>query len=107
MLGVEVLVEAGDGPLEQRVDLSWGKHGATADGPQVVDDVKRSGRRVQDCGEAPTGTVGEASEEVDQGQQPEHDQVAEHHVEQQLLVGPPGTSRASAKIGRRVRHSRI
>ena len=47
-----------------------------------------------------TSAVGEAPEEAYQWQQSEHDQVAEHHVEQQLLVGPPGTSGAAVKIGR-------
>ena len=98
VLCVEVLVGAGDGSLEQRVDLSWGENSA-AGGPQVVDDVEWSACRVQDGSETLTGAVGEAAEEVDQGQQQAHDQVAEHHVEQQLLVGPPGTSGAAVKIG--------
>ena len=68
LLGVEVLVEVGDRPLEQRVNLSGSRHSAAADGSQIVDDVKWSGCRIQDCREAPTGAVGKASEQVDQWQ---------------------------------------
>ena len=37
--------------------------------------------------------IGQAAEDPDQNQQPLHDHVAKHHVEQQLFIGPARPAR--------------
>ena len=64
----------------------------------VVDEMEGSGRRVQDLREAAASLVWQAVEEADYRQQAAHDEVSEHHVEQQLLVGPARTVRRSLEV---------
>jgi hypothetical protein len=52
--------------------------------------VERLVRGVEQSGERFAGPVGEQAEDADEDQERADDQVAEQHVEQQLLVGPPG-----------------
>ena len=67
-------------------------------GAQVVDQVERPVRGVQQFRERFAGPVGEQAEDADEDQERADDQVAEQHVEQQLLVGPPGPVRWLAQV---------
>jgi hypothetical protein len=73
------------------VEVERAEHGA-----EVVDDVERSGRGVQQTGERSAGGARQPGEGSQQGQENAKEHVAEEHVEQQLLVGPARAVRRSA-----------
>jgi hypothetical protein len=68
-------------------------------GPEVVDEVERRGRGIEQAGVGAAEPAGQPPEDGHHGQQRPHDEVAEQHVEQQLLVGPPGPAGAPGQAG--------
>jgi hypothetical protein len=86
---LEVLGHAVHEPLHARV----AKDPRTAQGAQVVDEVERPGRRVEARSEVTGDTPRQQGEDADQDHQVANEQVAEGHVEQQLLVRPSGAVR--------------
>ncbi|MBV6761423.1 hypothetical protein KV605_33845 [Rhodococcus opacus] len=74
------------------------EHGRCHARSEVVDLVEHRGGCVEGPREPPADPVGQAGEHPDQHQQSTHHHVAEHHVEQQLFVGPAGAVRAAVQI---------
>src|SRR5436305_8804791 len=62
----------------------------TRAGSQVVDQVERCVRSVKHAREHKTRRTGQPVKDLHQDQQRPDYQVAEKHMEQQLLIGPPG-----------------
>ena len=95
---LQALDEGGDHVVEHPGHAPGRDDPGAHAGAQVVDQVEWPVRGVQDPGEGFAGPVGEQAEDAHEDQQSADDQVAEQHVEQQLLVGPPGPLRRPAQI---------
>jgi hypothetical protein len=61
--------------------------------------VERAPGGVEHGGEASAHRRRQPAEQADEAEQHAHDHEAEDHVEQQLLVRPPGALAAAAQIG--------
>jgi hypothetical protein len=87
---VEKPVQGGEGSVELRHQSGAVEHHGSATGAEIVHDMERPSARVQDPGEPQAVPLGNPSLEPDQPEQPQHDHVPKQHMEQQLLVVPPG-----------------
>ena len=97
-LSFQVLLQGCDDVVEHRGHAPGRDEAGASAGAEVVDQVERPLRGVQQPGEHPAGRVREQAEDAGKDQQRADDQVAEQHVEQQLLVGPPGPVRRPAQV---------
>jgi hypothetical protein len=82
-----------DGSFQQLLGSGGAEYCAASPRAEVVNEMEWSSRRVQDRREAPASPLWQAVKEADYRQEAAHDEITEHHVEQQLLIRPPRTIR--------------
>jgi hypothetical protein len=95
-LGGKAALQGLDGPVEQGGHGTGGEDLAAPARAQIIDQMEGTAAGVQSGGEATA--VSEPTEGVHQGQQGADDEVAEHHVEQQLPVRPASAVGAAPQV---------
>jgi hypothetical protein len=98
VLCVQASFERSDNPVERGTHSLPRVEARAGTGAPIVDDVEGGGSGVEHCGEGSTDRVRQAADESDQRQQSAHHHVAEHHVEEQLSVRPPGAVAGSGEF---------
>ena len=75
------------------------QHPAAEPRTPEVDRVKRTSCGVKSRRESPLYSLRRSAHDGEQKAQVSRDEIAEHHVEEELAVGPPGAVRRPAQVG--------
>ena len=95
---VERCLQGADASVHQPLGTRVAEDADPAEGSEVVDGVERSGAGVEGDREPTRGFVREPGEAAYQDEEVPDQQVAEDHVEQQLLVGPLRAAGGTSKF---------
>lgn len=97
-LSIEPAMQRRHRPIEHDTHPPTGQECPTQNGTDVVHDVERPRRRVEQSSVGAAAPSGEPTEQPHQRQQRTHNQIPEEHVEQQLSVRPARAIRPPPQV---------